>query len=105
MKVFIVGLGSIARKHIKALRTINPDVVISALRSSSEASIENNVSNIYDWSELKEKPDFILISNPTKFHKEAILKALDFNCPLFIEKPVLADLEDSEDISESIEKK
>jgi predicted dehydrogenase len=105
MNVFIVGLGSIARKHIKALRAIDSQARILALRSSSDAVIENDIANIYDWAELKEAPDFILISNPTKFHKGAIIRALDFNCPLFIEKPVMSDLEDSNEISESVSKK
>ena len=34
MKVLIVGLGSIARKHVDALFSINKDVEIYALRSN-----------------------------------------------------------------------
>ena len=34
MRVLVIGLGSIARKHIAALRNIDPEAEILALRSS-----------------------------------------------------------------------
>ena len=37
MKVLIVGLGSIANKHISVLREINPEIEIYALRSSHKS--------------------------------------------------------------------
>src|SRR5690349_17365871 len=105
MRVLIVGLGSIARKHIKALIQIDPSLEIFALRSGKPATEENGIQNMYSWDELPSKPDFILISNPTKFHKDAILKALDFNCPLFIEKPVLASVGDGIEIIQKLKVK
>ncbi len=88
MTVVIVGLGSIARKHIKALRQIDPEVEILALRSK-EAVEEQGIKNIYSWDEIMSSPDFILIANPTRFHKDSIEQSLRFHVPLFIEKPVL----------------
>ena len=38
MKVLIIGLGSIALKHIKALQELYPTVVIYALRRKGESS-------------------------------------------------------------------
>lgn len=103
MKVLIIGLGSIAKKHIQALRSIHPEAQVTALRSSSNASVIDGVENVSGWENLKQKFDFIIISNPTGLHKEAILEALKLNCPLFIEKPVLADLKDGEEILARLE--
>ena len=50
MKVLIVGLGSIAKKHIEALRTLQPKCAIYALRSSLKANIEDGIVNIYDFT-------------------------------------------------------
>ena len=97
MNVLIVGLGSIGLKHIKALFTIDEKAEIYALRSSRESgNIEKGVRNIYSIEEIKEKPDFTIIANPTRFHSEAIKKLVVLNCPLFIEKPVLSDYKEGE---------
>jgi predicted dehydrogenase len=98
MTILIVGFGSIAAKHVKALRTLQPSSEFIALRSSNDATNHDGIHNIYAWSEVTQKPDFILISNPTRNHKEAILESISIDCPLFIEKPVLADVTDAIEI-------
>jgi predicted dehydrogenase len=88
MKVLIIGLGSIARKHIQALRLIDPACVIQALRSGSgREAVLDEVQHIYSL-EKADTPDFIIISNPTSLHRETIENILSFRCPLFIEKPI-----------------
>lgn len=89
MKVLIIGLGSIAQKHIQAIRSIRPDAEIYALRSSANASIIPDVRNIYTTAEIENnKFEFILISNPTALHHQTISRLLQYNIPLFIEKPI-----------------
>jgi len=105
VNILIIGLGSIAKKHISAIRFIKPHAQIFALRSSSslmDAEVYDNVQNIFSLQKLSIKPDFILISNPTQMHFEAINKSLLFRCPLFIEKPVLNNLIHSEAIRKEI---
>ena len=105
MNILIIGLGSIARKHICAIRKLQPYARIYALRSSEDAEIYEDVQNIYSFQELTIKPDFIIISNPTKMHNEAISQSLVFECPLFIEKPVLSDLISTDRILKEINRK
>jgi predicted dehydrogenase len=89
MKVLIVGLGSIASKHINALRQIDKDVRIYALRSSANATVKEGIMNLYSFEEVKTiQFDFAVISNPTSEHKKTIHTLLALKCPLFIEKPV-----------------
>ena len=93
MKVLIVGLGSIARRHIAALRRIDPATDITALRSGFGSSAsEPGVRDIRSLDELDGRPDFAIISNPTARHAEAIRTLLPLDVPLFIEKPLFADL-------------
>ena len=61
MKILIVGLGSIAKKHIEALKNLNIDVIIYALRSKLDASVEENVINIFDIDTINIKFDFAII--------------------------------------------
>ena len=89
MNVLIVGLGSIASKHINAIRQIDKDARIYALRSNQKADIKEGVINLYSVEEAKSFPfDFAVISNPTSERKKTIHTLLAFKCPLLIEKPV-----------------
>lgn len=93
MKVLIIGLGSIAQKHIQAIKSIRPDSDIYALRSSVNAGVIADVTNIYTTDELTNKNfDFIIISNPTALHYQTITGLLEYNIPLFIEKPLFDNL-------------
>lgn len=94
MRVLIVGLGSIARKHIAALRNIEPGCEILALRSSRSSKPEDGVHDIYDIRDIAErKIDFAIISTPTAEHMRSINAVKDLRCPLFIEKPIYHTVE------------
>lgn len=98
MKVLIIGLGSIAKKHISVLKNLESDVNILALRSNNSGKVEAGIRSIYSWVEVPNDLDFIIISNPTSLHADTILKSIEFEVPLFIEKPVLDSLERSDKI-------
>ena len=105
MRVLIIGLGSIAKKHIAALKEIYPDVKLFAMRSSPLAPEVEGVINIYESDNVRNLGlDFVIISNPTFKHKETIESLLHLNLPLFIEKPIFNTLE-GEDLLNSIAKK
>lgn len=93
MKVLIVGLGSIAAKHITALRQIDPGVEIHALRSQPDAPCCKGVTNIYGLEDGKDCYDFVIISNPTSLHARTVQSLLKLRVPLFVEKPVFGELE------------
>lgn len=92
MNILIIGLGSIAQKHIQAIHNLFPDASITALRSSINAVTTEGVHNIYTLEELKGKPDFVLISNPTNLHAQAIQQCIQLGVPMFIEKPLFDTL-------------
>lgn len=105
MNIVIIGLGSIAKKHVSAIGAVIPDARIYALRSSKQAEAYPGVQNIYDWNEISVRPDFVIISNPTQLHAETISRALELRSPLFIEKPALANLAQAEELLEEIQEK
>lgn len=98
MRVLIVGLGSIANKHIHALKILVSDVTIYAFRSNGNAHQVDGVINIFDLNEVKEKFDFAIISNPTAAHCATILQLLPLRIPLFIEKPLFHTLENASSV-------
>lgn len=106
MRVLFVGIGSIAKKHIKAIRAIDPNTQLFALRSSRDAAKYEDVEDIYDYAEIEGvNPDFVIISNPTSKHYETIETLLPLRKPLFIEKPVFGELGHDEVIKEIVDNK
>ena len=104
MKILIVGLGSIGRKHVDAIYELYPHARIFALRTKKNSETYRDVLNIYGLAELPFVPDFVIIANISALHEETILQMVSLNCPLFIEKPVLIDLKNSLQITNLIKK-
>jgi predicted dehydrogenase len=104
MKVLIIGYGSIAQKHINALKTIKENVEFVVLRSSKNSLQinEENIKSIFDISDLEFTPNFIIISNPTFLHYQTICNCLFLKCPIIIEKPVLTNNDFSLELSQKI---
>lgn len=98
MKVLFIGFGSIARKHVIALKKLVPEVKIYALRRERKSSFEKDVTNIFGWDNIPKDIDFILITNPTSEHGTTLKKAIAFNKPIFLEKPPLHELSNSEEL-------
>jgi predicted dehydrogenase len=93
MKVLILGLGSIAKKHVAALQSISDSFQIHALRSSKSANNYQSVIDLYSIEEAQTNTyDFAIVSNPTSEHEKGIELLKVLNCPLFIEKPLFHNL-------------
>jgi len=101
VRILIIGLGSIAKKHVDVIRQIDNDSIIYALRSKKDAKKVSGIINLYSIDDLIcIKIDFAIISNPTSEHKKTIDCLISYKFPLFIEKPVSSSL----NITEAIEK-
>lgn len=87
-----MGLGSIAGKHISAIRELAPDAEIHALRSHRGARPYEGVTDIYSLEDAAQDYDFAIISNPTSSHAGTVRRLMDLGIPLFIEKPVFGEL-------------
>jgi predicted dehydrogenase len=98
MNILLIGLGSIAKKHIAALRTLKFDFKIYALRSNKNAEIEEDVENIFNLDEIYVVFDFAIISNPTHLHFNYIEKLAQKGIDLFIEKPAIHSLENADNL-------
>ena len=98
MRVLVIGLGSIAKKHIVALMNIYPDCEIYALRSSKSSPVIEGIKSCYALDEVPLDVKFILISNPTSLHLKTIKEVSHFGVPLFIEKPPIDSLNQIRDL-------
>lgn len=104
MKVLIIGLGSIAKKHIASILKLAPDTLFYALRSNVNSSIQDNIENIYDINDTPKDIDYIIITNPTSIHASTINKVIYLNKPIFIEKPIFDKIEENVDLVSLVQK-
>lgn len=105
MIILIIGLGSIGKKHVDAIYALKLKVTIYALRSGSSMESYREVINISSVGKIQNKIDFIVVSNITRAHEATIRSVFELQCPIFIEKPVLSDLENASRISEKLKEK
>ena len=103
MRVLIVGLGSIAKKHITALRSLTDEFKIFALRSAPDAAEYYDVINVFNLDDTIY--DFAIISNPTQLHVKYIKLLASKAIPLFIEKPAVHSLDNVDQILNLVAKK
>lgn len=94
MKILIIGLGSIALKHIDAIKEVNPNSIIYALRRKGQPPKDvEGVSEIFDIADIDiSEITFILICNPTSEHYITIKELFQHRKPLFIEKPLFSEI-------------
>lgn len=93
MEILFIGLGSIARRHIRNLKKIlGCNVCISVLRSGLGHGLGEAGQYIdyefYDEGSIRKWYDAIFITNPTSRHYQTLLKYREFSNYFFIEKPV-----------------
>ena len=95
MKILFIGFGSIAKKHLWALNEIIKDPEIYAIRSTKNSPEIAGVKSIYQMSEIPNDIHFAIISNPTSAHAGTLLLLSQIGCPVFIEKPLFNEINES----------
>ncbi len=101
MKICMIGLGSIGKRHVKnIIQVLNDRKIIyeiDALRNSRTALPDQFEEFIhkqyYSVENLPDDYDVIFITNPTLYHYETIKNVLTKTKHMFIEKPVFDALD------------
>jgi len=91
MKMLIAGLGSIGRRHLRNLRTLGQEDVV--LYRTHQATLPDaELGDLPTFTELSlaldEKPDSVIIANPTALHLDVAIAAAKAGAALLIEKPI-----------------
>lgn len=95
LKVCFVGIGSIAKRHIKNLKKIcdarNIHLEIDAVRrrSMADEEAELGIRTVYtDSKSLDKEYDIVFITNPTEWHISALNDLKSCGKHFFVEKPL-----------------
>jgi len=101
----VCGLGSIGRRHLRHLRQLGVER-IDAFRTG-KATIpddeEYGPDNVFDdLSEaLAERPDMVIVANPTALHLPVALHAVRAGCHVLVEKPLSDTLQGCDTLEEA----
>ena len=99
IKLAIVGLGSIGKKHLEAIKKVQDTQLIGIVDKNVDVTSNLNIkANFYHCTKelfKSEELDGVIISTPNSSHLEDGLEAIKNNCPLLIEKPVTTSSKDT----------
>lgn len=94
LRIGIVGLGSIGRRHARHLVELGCELV--ALRTFRGALADTPaelrlVHEVHDFEAfVRAAPDAALVANPTALHGSTLASLLPLKIPVFVEKPLVA---------------
>ena len=98
MKIAVIGLGSIAQKHITAIKKIDSNAVLFAVRHNDNAPAVVGIKNIPFTSLASLNLDAIILSNPSIYHEPYITDLVLLGIPLMVEKPICVSKEQWESL-------
>lgn len=100
--VGVIGVGHLGKIHAKLYTEVDTAELIGIYDSDSEkarkVADEIGVTVFEDLNALLEKVNCVNIVTPTSSHFDIAQKALDHDCHLFIEKPIMEREEEAERI-------
>ena len=100
-KIGIIGLGSIANRHIinisRFLKKHQVSYAIDVIRSKGKTAISKDIESIienvyYSFEDVPNNYDIMFITNPTSLHYETIKKYSSKTKHMFIEKPIFDNI-------------
>lgn len=101
MKFLIAGFGSIGRRHMRNLLALGQrDIIVYRTgRSTLPVDELENVRVMTDFdAALRERPDALIVANPTALHLDVAIPAARAGCHILMEKPISHSLERINDL-------
>jgi predicted dehydrogenase len=107
MKTLIVGLGSIGRRHLRHLAALG-QTDITLCRTHRSTLPDDELAGYPVETDLEaalsQKPDAVIVSNPTAYHLDVAIPAVEAGCHIFLEKPIAHNLDGVADLQAAVEK-
>lgn len=105
MKVLVAGLGSIGRRHLRHLAALGQEDILLYRTHHSTLPDEELAGYPVETdleAALAQKPDAVIVSNPTALHLDVALPAARMGCHLLLEKPVSNTTEGLEELGRTV---
>lgn len=121
MRILVAGLGGIGQRHVRNLRALlGPDAELSAFRVRRDSTTLTNTLGVETGTNVEEKyglkifnklddalderPDAVLVCNPSSMHLEVAMRGAEAGCGLFIEKPLAHVAEGTDQLVDLVER-
>jgi predicted dehydrogenase len=102
VKIGVIGVGHLGKLHAKLYKEIDLAEIVGIYDvDNNKAELvgkELNIEVFINREQLLEKVDAVSIVTSTTNHHEAALKALDYDCHIFIEKPITVKIQEAEEV-------
>jgi predicted dehydrogenase len=105
MKFLIAGLGSIGRRHLRNLVALGErDIIL--YRSGCSTLSDDDLAGFPVETDLQtalaQRPDGVVISNPTALHLDVAIPAAEAGCHLLLEKPISHTMERIDELKAAV---
>lgn len=101
-RVAVIGLGNIAKRHRKNLKTMYPGIEVVTMSASgrlpSERICNSDFMALDIQSLIDYKVDMAIIASPATFHSIHVIPLIEAGIPSLIEKPIATSLDDTKAI-------
>lgn len=108
MHFLVIGLGSIGRRHATNLATLYPDARFTVVRhrgGNDEFCRGLQARVVTDLAEvLDDTVDLAVLATPSANHIDTLPTLIERGWPLLVEKPVVTDVADCDEISSLLER-
>ncbi|TKF48038.1 Gfo/Idh/MocA family oxidoreductase [Vibrio sp. F13] len=108
IKVAVIGLGNIATRHRRNLKSLFPNaelLVMSASGRIPKETISDSDGIVVDVEALvKANVELVIVASPASFHAQHSIPLIEAGIPTLIEKPVTTTHEDTVAIQKAIDK-
>lgn len=108
MKYLIAGLGSVGRRHMRNLISLGEtDIVLLRTRKATLPDDELEgfpVETDINEALKKNKPDAVIVSNPTALHLDVATPAAQAGCAILLEKPISDSMQRIDELSSAVKK-
>jgi predicted dehydrogenase len=107
VKFLIAGYGSIGRRHMRNLLALGQHDIL-LLRSRKSTLPEDELDGFLVETDLEraldQRPDGVVITNPTSLHLDVAIPAAEMGCDLLIEKPISHSMERLDLLQQGLER-
>lgn len=91
MRVLLTGRGSIAKRHVRHLRALVPDLDLAVISSTGEVDNHFLPCTIFGHMQagLEWKPDSVVVASISSKHADELATCLGLGLPCLVEKPLV----------------
>jgi predicted dehydrogenase len=107
MKFLIAGLGSIGHRHLQNLTALGEGDIL-LYRTGHAILPDDDLAGFPVETDLRvalaQRPDAVIVSNPTALHLEVAIPAAEAGCHLLLEKPISHSMERIDELQAAVKR-